>query len=218
MSKVEVQEDGLIPIFTAVYLVNPVIDIDNKSALFAISPFHVTYHYQPGDPYFPEDVKDGDWTQIIHEGIYDDGEILASRVKLLRPEIVDEPNRGYMSYQSDRKVEDDEEIQYISGYPLHITWDSGKLPPAVVGERLQTLENKGESYEDYYKYYTKTDYKFSFSQDKNPFMKETILKANDLEDSNTQDREIYINRIRPIFSFFNPIGIWKVFKAEPKKD
>ena len=43
MSKVEVQEDGLIPIFTAVYLVNPVIDIDNKSALFAISPFHVTY-------------------------------------------------------------------------------------------------------------------------------------------------------------------------------
>jgi len=216
MSKVEIQEDGQIPIFTAVYLVNPVLDRENSKALFEISPFHVTYHYEPGNPYFPEDVCDGDWTQIIHEGIYDDGEVLASKVKVLYPEILDEGSQGYMNYQCDRKVEDNGETKYIPGYPLHITWDSGKLPPAVVGERLEELGRKSREERD--KCFTQTNYKQSYSQNKNPFMKESILEANGLDSDNTEDRKVYIDRIKPIFSFFNPIGIWKVFKADPKDE
>ena len=103
-------------IYTGVFLVNPVLVGDEQQ--WALSKFHVTYHYAPGDPLFPQGYHEGDWITIKHIGIYDDGEILASRVHLIRR------NRQPIEFQRGHSV------------PLHITWDSGEYPPVESGKRL----------------------------------------------------------------------------------
>ena len=209
---IDVQKDGHVPIYTGCFIVVPVIDRDRNEAIFAISPFHVTYHYNPGDPIFPEDVKENDWTQIIHAGIYDDGNILASRVHLMRPLISDgNKHERYFSQQPDRLInQGTEEEHYTSGYPLHITWDSGDKPPVYAAEKFQQLLND-KSHKDW-KYYTtiqdgKQDLKIN----------ESAFKALDLDPDNPEHFDAYSKRITPIFNMLHPMGIWKTFKAEPKE-
>jgi len=107
------------PIFTGLFLVTPVLRGNNMQ--WKMSKFHVIYHFNPGDPRFPEDVLEGDFGKIKHIGIYEDDDILASRV--------------YVGTMTDKIYRH----QYNSPTPLHITWDSGKAAPMQSGHRLQRL-------------------------------------------------------------------------------
>tara|TARA_R100001082_G_C4364666_1_gene161249 strand:+ start:390 stop:1019 length:630 start_codon:yes stop_codon:yes gene_type:complete len=209
MSDIEVQEDGKIPIYTACHLVSPVLNEDTGRAVFAISPFHITYDYEPGNPIFPSEVSDGDWTQIIHHGLYDDGEILASRVFLLRQSVIDDTEAIVYDATNNEDIITHQRHKGKEGYPLHITWDSKGLPPVEAGKRLKRLEDEENS--DLFKFYTRT-------MDKTPFYKPEVLEANGLEPDTMDGKGDYLNRIKPIFNFFNPMGIWKRYKAEPKED
>ena len=202
MSEIEVQNDDKIPIYTACHLIVPGIDIDSNEPMFAISDFHVTYHYNPGDPCYPPDFQEGDWTQIKHVGLYDDGEILASRVYIRRANIINEGEKGYLTHQADRLVDD----EYVMGVPLHITWSSGGLPPVESGIRLQKVFERGvDSMNEYY----------------NPigndmFYNNSMMTTNDLDPDDPEDVQDYENRIKPIFELCHSMVIWRTFKANPK--
>ena len=103
-------------IYSAVFLVNPMLVGDEQR--WSLSKFHVTYHYNPGDCRYPDNYHEGDWITIKHRGIYDDGEILASKVALVKRD------GSTLVRQRDSNV------------PLHITWDSGDLPKVEAGTRL----------------------------------------------------------------------------------
>ena len=103
-------------IYSAVFLVNPMLVGDEQR--WQLSKFHITYHYNPGNPRICDNYHEGDWITIKHRGIYDDGEILASRVDLVKRD------GSVLSRQRQ------------SNAPLHITWDSGELPPVQSGIRL----------------------------------------------------------------------------------
>jgi|18_taG_2_1085343.scaffolds.fasta_scaffold162227_1 hypothetical protein len=128
-------------IYSAVFLVDPMIVEDD--ARWKLSKFHVTYHYNPGNPLFPDGVHTGDWCGIKHRGIYDDGEILASQVSLRVGGI-------------------DISFQRGADTLLHITWDSGELPPMEAGVRL----NDAALYEDHYHSFNDiNEYYHSFGED-----------------------------------------------------
>ena len=179
-------------IFTGVFLVEPVLK-ENKAA-FALSKHHVTYHYQPGNCAFPQDVEEDDWIKLDHIGIYDDGEILASLINLKLREG-DTTNRTLRN-QLRRYDEDGNELP---GFPLHITWSSGELPPVVAGERLNDADCC-----DQYLTYVDPVHEYKFNRD--------VLKENDLDINDPAQRDTYSKRIEHIFSYFTPIGIWKRFK------
>jgi hypothetical protein len=202
MSEIEVQKDDKIPIYTACHLIVPGIDPESSKPLFAISDFHVTYHYNPGDPCYPPDFQEGDWTQIKHVGLYDDGEILASRVYIRRANIMEGNDGGYITHQADRMVDND----YVNGVPLHITWSSGGLPPVETGTRLQKLfASSVEELDTYY---------MPFGTD--GFYNNDMMEANSLDADNGADRRDYESRIKPIFELSHSMAIWKTFKASPK--
>ena len=180
-------------IFTGVFLVEPIIK-ENQPA-FALSKHHITYHYQPDECFFPDGVEEGDWIQIKHKGIYDDGEILASKVSLRLRE--GGTTERYLSHQLNRYDEDGNDLP---SFPLHITWSSGELPPVVAGERL----NNSDCCEEFYTAHNLMDgYKFQ----------KAVMKVNDLDVNDSSQREIYSKRIDHIFNYFNPIGVWKRFKT-----
>ena len=211
---IEVQEDGQIPIYTGIFLVHPVIDRDKNEALFALSPYHITFHYSPGDPMFPEDVGEGDWTQIVHRAVYDDGEILASRVYVMRPFIDNEQkHESFFTHQYDRRIKDENgEDAWREGYPLHITWDSNGLPPVVAAERLENLWR--DSSDPNWKYYNKIE----SMANANHIVSQATLEAHELDKTNSNHLHAYHNRITPIFNMMHPMGIWKTFKSEPKEE
>ena len=104
--------DELVPIFTGLFLVEPVID--KSISKFAISKHHITYHYSPGNPKMPSGIEEHDWSYIDHQGIYDDGEILASHVNILNPKVINSdgiekanPNSGTVSWKCQRARYDD---------------------------------------------------------------------------------------------------------------
>ena len=202
MSEIEVQKDDKIPIYTACHLIVPGIDPESSKPLFAISDFHVTYHYNPGDPSFPPDFQEDDWTQIKHIGLYDDGEILASRVYVRRANVMGEGDHGYITHQADRMVDND----YVNGVPLHITWSSGGLPPVESGIRLQKVFR--QDIEDMDEHYSPIG--------DNMFYNAGMMKANDLDIDDTSSRLDYEKRIKPIFELTHSMAIWKTFKASPK--
>lgn len=210
---IEVQEDGQIPIYTAIFLLHPVMDKNKSEALFAISPYHVTFHYSPGDPMFPEDVQEGDWAQIVHRGLYDDGEMLVSDVDIMRPFIKkDKIHERFYSYQYDRKIKDKyEKDVWRTGYPLHITWDSGKLPPVKAAERLESIYKNSD--DPNWKYYTRLNLTDHFKS----FISESTLEVNEIDKTNKNQVRAYQKRIIPIFNMMRPMGIWKTFKSEPKE-
>ena len=181
-------------IFKGVFLVEPIIVGGNQPS-FALSKYHITYHYQPGECYFPDEVEEGDWIGIQHLGIYDDGEILASKVSLRLRE--GGTTERYLSRQLSRYDEDGNELQ---SYPLHITWSSGELPPVVAGERL----DDPDLYDEYFtSYQVMNGYNFNTN----------VMKANDLDKNDPAQRDTYSKRINHIFSYFNPIGVWKTFRT-----
>lgn len=213
-SKIIESESSTIPIYTGVFLINPVIDSDTNNCLFALSTFHVTYHYQPGDPIYPDFIAENDWTHIIHKGVYDDGEVLASKVWLLTPDtgiqekIEKKDNHLALRNQHSRILEDGTPVDPL---PLHITWSvADGISPVTSGERLKDIERKGEDSE-YYKYLTPVEVLKS-----GILNNDHSLNANDLDENSTRDKEAYIKRITPIFAYMNPMGIWKTFRAEPK--
>ena len=180
-------------IFTGVFLVEPVIK-ENQPA-FALSKHHITYHYQPGNSTFPDNVEEDDWIEINHIGIYDDGEVLASLVSLKKRE-------GSTTQRTIRNQlrRYDEDGNDLPSFPLHITWSSGVLPPVVAGERL----NDPDACDQYLTYVDQMNgYKF----------KEDVLKENDLDINDPAQRNTYSKRLDHIFNYFNPMGVWKRFKT-----
>jgi len=215
MSK-EIKEvnDSLIPIYTGVFLVNPVVDAAESKAIFEISPFHVTYDYRPGNPYFPDRVKEGDWTNIIHVGIYDDGDILASKVYVVKHQTKSQVEDGefshYHAYQSHN-----ENLIGHEDTPLHITWDTNGLAPIEAGIRLSMAEDEAADnvpieQSKYLKYYTDT----KLISEKEHMNTESF-KSLDLDSKDKESYKAYKLRLNPIFKLFNPIGIWKTYKSEP---
>jgi hypothetical protein len=214
MSKTNTIPDELTSIYTGVFLINPVIDANNP--MFAISNYHVTYHYQPGNPRYPEDdICEGDWAGIVHLGLYDDGEILASKVYIVNPTLILSHSTHSLPvtrYQCTRLLENNIDT-VVSGIPLHITWDTKGLPPVTTGERLKEHEklNKNDPKSDYFKYYTP-------NENLNLYTKESIMIANDLDYDDPDDKVLYHRRIKPIFNHLNSMGIWKTVKSKSKEN
>lgn len=188
-------------IYTCVNLVHPVINDDNIPT-FAISKYHVTYHYQPDECWFPEGINENDWIRIVHKGIYDDGEILASAVHLERSTVnVNQEQRDNLRYQRLRYDEDGNEMPH---YPLHITWDSGHLPPVEAGERLLDPELRDMYYNNHNMVNgSYGDYNY----------KEDTMIAHDLDINSDQARKSYHRKLHHLFSYFHPIGIWKTYRV-----
>tara|TARA_R110000744_G_scaffold154733_3_gene269862 strand:- start:2542 stop:3186 length:645 start_codon:yes stop_codon:yes gene_type:complete len=214
MSETNETQDELTPIYTGVFLINPVIH--ENSAMFAISNYHVTYHYQPGRPLYPDPIIcDGDWAEILHLGIYDDGEILASKVCIVNPGVISSDTESTKiipieRYQHERYLENSKR-ERVNGIPLHITWSTKDLPPVIAGERLKDHENAGIDNPDYLKYYTPND-------ELGIYTKKSIMIANDLDYKNIDDKISYHKRIKPIFNHLNSMGIWKTVKSKPEKN
>ena len=213
MSDIKVEESGMIPIYTGLFLIKPTVQLDEndeESALFHISKFHVTYHYQPGDPHFPTHVCENDWSEIAHMGIYDDGEVLASRVSIINHNR-NNPNENRSSikkYQPRRILDNGDSV---TGLPLHITWDvKPGISPVVSGERLSDIDNIGYD-SKYFKYYTPVEDSINYNKKVSESM-----NANDLNKDDNDDKDTYLKRINPIFSYMNTMGIWKKYMAEPK--
>jgi len=217
MSKTNTVPVASTPIYTGVFLINPIIDVGKP--MFAISNYHVTYHYQPGNPCYPnDDICDGDWAEIIHLGLYDDGEILASKVSIVNPTFI--PNSDTSSFndispvtrhQRERRLNNNSDT--VINIPLHITWDTKDLPPVVTGERLKEHEklDRRDPESDYFKYYTP-------NENLDLYTKESIMIANDLDHEDPDDKVLYHKRIKPIFNHLNSIGIWKTVKSKSKEN
>ena len=184
-------------IYTGVFLVQPEIDVHGRPT-FAISKFHVTYHYNPDDCMFPESVQENDWTRIIHQGIYDDGEILASEVRL--EAIISNSNMFSGINFQHPSVNGNGLSEHL---PLHITWNSGEHPPVEAGRRLQDTDMRNRFF---------TSYDTMKSNTKMWNYNEHVMDANDLNYDSAKDRDMYDERIEPLFSYFHPIGVWKTFK------
>ena len=116
-------------LYSAVFLVNPILVGEEQR--WSLSKFHVTYHYSPGNPRLCDNYNEGDWITVNHRGIYDDGEILASKVDLIKRDGT-RLNR-----------------QRGSNIPLHITWDSSNFAPVEAGIRLCSPEMCEEHYHDF---------------------------------------------------------------------
>jgi hypothetical protein len=187
-------------IYTGVFLVDPIIT-KGKPA-FALSKFHITYHYQPGDCRFPTNVEEDDWVSIHHHGIYDDGEILASKVSLLHHNS--EGERQSILFQR-RRYDPKNDDEFLAQYPLHITWSSGELPPVIAAERLSD-----DSLMD--KYYTQTSQKPEFNESEWKYKKD-VMVANDLNIDDEMNRKVYNARLNHIFGYLDPIGVWKTYSA-----
>lgn len=115
------KENDDYPIFTGVFLVDPAVT--NNGPSWKLSKFHITYHFAPGEPVFPQEVVSGDFVKIEHLSIYEDDDILASQV------VLHTPYTGRITTQRDGRT------------PLHITWDSGDKPAIETGKRLTKLIN-----------------------------------------------------------------------------
>jgi len=121
------KENNEYPIFTGVFLVDPVENALDQKVSWKLSKFHATYHFNPGGPMFPQSVVQGDFTKINHLTVYEDDDVLTSHIS------IDTPENGMISYQHDGRT------------PLHITWDSGDNPPVLAGQRLRSVMDNTDS-------------------------------------------------------------------------
>jgi hypothetical protein len=166
-------DNKMTEIYSAAFLVSPIF-IDDEPR-WKLSKFHVTYHYNPGSIRYPPGVHRGDWMTIKHHGIYDDGEVLASKVSLHNISSYDSSSNSNGLYR-----------QRDTETPLHITWDSGELPPIEGGIRLMN-----EDYcEDYYHSFNDiNEYYHSFGDD-----------------------EVKRLKYKRIMGRMDTIGMWNCFK------
>ena len=186
-------------IYTGLFLVEPVI-IDGKPS-FGLSKYHVTYHFNPGDPIFPENVAENDWGKIIHKGIYDDGEIVTSHVHI--QEQIDLTDK-----EPDLKRDYNHHIrnQFDSNTPLHITWLHGEARPIEAGDSLRKALNHEDGYQNNYISLDRLIYSNNW---------EGILKNNKL-DVDADGMEAYRMRIDVIFKYMNTMGLWYTMKSSDK--
>lgn len=198
--------EDLTPIFTGLFLVEPVID--DNIAKFAISKHHITYHYSPGNPEFPNGIQEHDWSYIKHLGIYDDGEILTSHVNIITPISSKSSLKGKQLYTQKNRYDDKGNTIGEQETPLHITWNSKDLPPVASGVRLKKCLRSAESMMQNYWSITK------MYETNNKI--EKFLENNKMSISKGLDVTSYNERIGWINKALNPIGVWRTFKSKPK--
>ena len=184
------------PIFTGCFLVDPVLV--GEALQWKLSNFHVTYDFNPGDPKFPDNVIEGDFAKIRHIAVYQDANIVASRVNLTTM------NGSILNRQRD------------GGLPLHITWAHGKAAPKASGYRLNKLyddwvvdnakegihnhkDEYGESWKRYNTMYELLKHGFDFPDDEDHY----------------SEKDMIVSRA---FKELEPIGIWHTMRQVDNPD
>ena len=184
------------PIFTGCFLVDPVLV--GETLQWKLSNFYIAYDFNPGDPRFPDNVIEGDFAKIKHIGVYQDKDIVTSRVHLTTM------NGNLLT------------VEHNNEAPLHITWKSGKSAPKESGHRLTKLYNeyivddgkdnihlvKEECGDDWKRYNTMWK-----------MIKHEYDMPDDEESHDENDIIVY-----KIFEQLEPIGLWHTMRQIDNPD